>query len=158
MTTGRLTALREREFGGAGGRCSGTVLPSVSVSTSRGSVAPGVACSDLPASVEEVVLHFMKCVDRDPGERALRGCRIVVDHGSLPVLVVEARQHVCEESSHIAELACDVVRCLFQVAVMIRSLDAAHWLQRRGISSPSQQHPLPLDEEHVSNVARVLER
>lgn len=46
--------------------------------------------SGLLANVEEVMLQFMKGVECDPGEGALRGCRVVVDHGSLPVVAVEA--------------------------------------------------------------------
>lgn len=97
-------------------------------------------------------------VDRQPCELAFQAPRVVVHDGAIPVSGSEQREDVGEKQSSVGELASDVVRRLLRVAVVIDPFVSAHRVEGRPLAPPRRQHPLPLDEEHISDVAAVLQR
>lgn len=112
----------------------------------------------LPLDVRHVVLDFVHRVYGEPTEGSLGGCRVVVDDRPVPVTCVKARQHIGEELGRVSELARDIVGSLLRVAVMVDPFVTAHGLECRGITSAREKYALPLNEENVAHVARVLER
>jgi len=111
----------------------------------------------LPADVEKVVAHLVHCVDGYPSQRALGPCRVVVHHSPLPIIWAQAGEHIGEQVRRVGQLPRHGCGFLLGVAVMFDSLVSAHWVERWSISMPSGEHPLSLHEQHVAEVARVLE-
>ena len=96
-------------------------------------------------------------VDRYPSQRTLGPLGVIVNYASVPFITAQSVEHMGEHLRSISELAGNVMRILFGVAIMVDSLVAAHRVLRRPIHPPGQQHPLALDQEHIPQVAAVLD-
>ncbi len=112
----------------------------------------------LQPDIPNVVLDLVQRVHRDPRERSLGGAGIVVHDRPVPVIDLEPRQHIGEESGSVTELTRHVRRVLIRVAVVLGPFVTPHRLQGRGSSSAGKKYPLSLNEKNVAHMTCVLER
>lgn len=103
-------------------------------------------------------MHLVDGMNGHPAQRSLGGYGVVVTDSASPVFCAQARQYVGEHASRVIELPSDVARILERVPIVVNTLLAAHRCGRRTIKTPGSEDPLALHQQHVSNVATVLER
>jgi hypothetical protein len=112
----------------------------------------------LAAHVEQMVLHFVHGVDRDPTQRPFRTRGKVVHERPLPFARRQTGEIVGEHLRRVGELSGDVGGILLRAAVVVDPLLSTHRVERRAVRAPRREHSLPLYEEDVAQMTRVLER
>jgi hypothetical protein len=109
-------------------------------------------------NVAEMVANLVHGVDCDPSQWPLKSARVVVHHGSVPIMGPETSEDVGEHSRCVIELPRHGGRVLVGIAVMLDPLVPAHRFAHRPIRAPRSKNSLALHEQHITQVTAVLER
>ena len=104
-----------------------------------------------------MVTHLVQRVHRDPAQRSFPRRGKVVHHGALPLVGSEARQDIAEQQGRVAQLTRDIARILLGVPVVRHPAVAVHRVERRRVDQARGEDSFALYEQHVANVAAVLE-
>lgn len=105
----------------------------------------------------EMVDHFVGSVNRDPPQFPRRRLWKRVVEFEIPIAWCEAVEQACEQDRRLLELYCDVERVLLVVSVVVDPFIAAHAERLVTVSTHRFQDAFTLHQEHVADVAGVLE-
>ena len=114
--------------------------------------------SERRVDVPQMVLALVDGVSPEPEHGPLTGFRKVVDAGPLKLALVEAGKSPSEQLGSDLQLLGDIVRRLGRVPAEVRTLLPMHAGEARALLHEREVHPFTLDQEHVADVAAVLER
>ena len=102
------------------------------------------------------MMDLVRGMGGHPAQRSLLVFRIDCRRPCAPIPVgIEAGQDIGEQPGCVLQLTCHIVTPLFGIAVVRHSFVAAHRVERRIIHPTGGQHPLPLDEQDVTDMAAV---
>jgi hypothetical protein len=113
--------------------------------------------SHLAANVQEVVACLVQGVYRDPPQRPLMGFWVVVDNCAISVVFTQLDKDIAEQLRSIGELTGHIFGLLLGIAIVLDSLIASHRRAVRSHYPASREYPLPLQQQHVPQVASVLQ-
>jgi hypothetical protein len=103
------------------------------------------------------VLRLVQRVYRDPSQRPFASFRVVVDHRAVPVVGGQSGEDIAEQLCRVRELAGHVLGLLLGIAIVHNPLVASGWGTVRPIHAAGREYPLALHEQHVAQMAAILQ-
>lgn len=111
----------------------------------------------LTFNVAQMVLTLVESVRGQPGQGASGRLWIVVNAFPVPGLVAEAPEHKCDHRGASLQLTDHLNRVLFGVSSKRDSLIPVDRGERRTVLDQRQKKALPLGEEDIADVTRILQ-
>jgi hypothetical protein len=101
------------------------------------------------------LVHGMYC---DPPQRALASLWVVVNNCAIPVVGGQSGEDIAEHLCRVPELAGHILGLLLGIPVVHDSLVTSRRETVRLIHAAGRKYPLALDEQHVAQMAAILQR
>ena len=103
------------------------------------------------------MLRLVQRVYRDPSQRPFASFRVVVDHRAVPVVGGQSSEDIAEQLCRVRELAGHVLGLLLGIAIVHNPLVTSGWGAVRPIHPTGREDPLALHEQHVAQMAAILQ-
>jgi len=101
--------------------------------------------------------RLVQGVYRDPAQRPLMGIWVVVDDCAIPVVSAQVDQDIAKQLRSIGALTGHIFGLLLGIAIVFDSLIASHRRTVRSLYPAGREHPFSLHQQHVPQMAPVLQ-